>query len=445
MKAAKQTASATISPRSAQLFGWGIAALLLAAPLYTPLAVFLASHFQHFDLFKILKEMVLAALSVGVVALLITKPKLRALVFKNKLLLIMLAYALLTLFWAIFDLATDKVTPSAVIFGLIINLRFIIFFGVVYTVVVGAKRLTLPWQKLVFIPAVLVIGFGLLQQFVLPSNFLAHAGYNKVTTYEPFETVDNHPDIVRVQSSLRGPNPLGAFLLVVICLVAVLVLQAKGRQQQMLLVLGIAALVVLFGTYSRSAWLGLAASAISLVVLVAPAKLNSQKVWVGGIVVLLLAIATFLWLRNTYQFQNIIFHTSNKSPSSISSNEQRFNALESGTTYVLKHPVGSGVGSSGPASARNLKAPSRLSENYYLQIGEEVGWLGLGLFIAIQILVAVQLWARRADPLAMGLLISFIGLVFVNLVSHAWADDTLAYLWWGLAGLAIAQPAMSKH
>jgi len=26
------------------------------------------------------------------------------------------------------------------------------------------------------------------------------------------------------------------------------------------------------------------------------------------------------------------------------------------------------------------------------------------------------------------------------MVSHAWADDTLAFLWWGLAGIALGKP-----
>jgi hypothetical protein len=48
------------------------------------------------------------------------------------------------------------------------------------------------------------------------------------------------------------------------------------------------------------------------------------------------------------------------------------------------------------------------------------------------------LWYRRSEILARFLLASLAGITFVNLLSHAWADDTLAYLWWGLAGLAIA-------
>jgi hypothetical protein len=44
----------------------------------------------------------------------------------------------------------------------------------------------------------------------------------------------------------------------------------------------------------------------------------------------------------------------------------------------------------------------------------------------------------------LSLLASLIGISFVNLLSHAWADDTLAYLWWGLAGIAIGTGTKSE-
>jgi hypothetical protein len=99
-------------------------------------------------------------------------------------------------------------------------------------------------------------------------------------------------------------------------------------------------------------------------------------------------------------------------------------------------PFGRGPGSAGPASEHNDK-PARISENYFLQIGQEAGWLGLGLFAAITILVGKTLWDKREDQLAMIMLVSLIGLTFVNLLLHAWADDTLAYVWWGMAGVAV--------
>ena len=56
--------------------------------------------------------------------------------------------------------------------------------------------------------------------------------------------------------------------------------------------------------------------------------------------------------------------------------------------------------------------------------------------------VAYLLWSHRSDPLALSLFASLIGLTVINLLSHAWADDTLAYLWWGFAGVAMAPRAI---
>ncbi len=52
-------------------------------------------------------------------------------------------------------------------------------------------------------------------------------------------------------------------------------------------------------------------------------------------------------------------------------------------------------------------------------------------------MVAWRLYGWRADPLALGLLASLAGISAVALLQHAWADDTIAYMWWGLAGLLV--------
>jgi hypothetical protein len=44
----------------------------------------------------------------------------------------------------------------------------------------------------------------------------------------------------------------------------------------------------------------------------------------------------------------------------------------------------------------------------------------------------------RFDYLALGLLAALLGITFVNLLSQAWTDNTLSYLWWGLAGIALS-------
>jgi apolipoprotein N-acyltransferase len=80
----------------------------------------------------------------------------------------------------------------------------------------------------------------------------------------------------------------------------------------------------------------------------------------------------------------------------------------------------------------------RNSESYFLQIGQELGWAGLLLFIVINVTLAVELWKRRASRLALGLLAALIGLSIVNQFAYGWADETLVYLFWGLSGVALA-------
>src|SRR6185295_13461878 len=99
---------------------------------------------------------------------------------------------------------------------------------------------------------------------------------------------------------------------------------------------------------------------------------------------------------------------------------------------ILKHPLGGGPGTAGPASYRN-NHPARIAENYFIQVGQEVGIIGLILFLAINIYVAKLLWDNRQSDLAIIALAALVGLSIVNLLSHAWSDDTLSYIYWGLA------------
>jgi O-antigen ligase len=212
-----------------------------------------------------------------------------------------------------------------------------------------------------------------------------------------------------------------------------------------LAVFGIAALIVLYFTYSRSAYIGAALTIFGIGWLSIKSSRAKRWLLLVAAAVCVLGGGTALLLRHNARFEDTFFHTSQLSRSPQSSNQNRTSALQSGVHDVLHEPFGRGPGTAGPASVHN-NHPARISENYYLQIGQETGWLGLGLFIVINILVAKELWQRRGerDCLALALFASLIGLTFVNLLSHAWADDTLAYLWWGLAGIALAPIMQTK-
>jgi O-antigen ligase len=202
-------------------------------------------------------------------------------------------------------------------------------------------------------------------------------------------------------------------------------------------------LIALFFTYSRSAYIGLALSLTTLYYLV---KLN--KNWrrkytiLCSATVIILALLVLVFRYNSVA-QNILFHTDSTSKSPTSSNAVRFSALKTGFDEVIHQPFGQGPGSAGPASVHN-NHPARIAENYYIQIAQETGWLGLAIFIVINIMVGLRLWRRQRDPLASLLLASFIGISLVNLVSHEWADDTLSLIWWGMAGIALTPAILKK-
>jgi hypothetical protein len=289
------------------------------------------------------------------------------------------------------------------------------------------------WTKLVLWPAIGVIVFGLAQKLFLPYDFLRHFGYEDATI-PAYQTVDSNLEYRRIQSTLRGANPLGAYLSLIITSAVIV-----WRRNWFKFVFIAAALVALIFSYSRSAWLA-TLLVVSLVVYWSLNNKKRQRLSVAVLAATALSLAGLYFLRNEQVAQTTIFHTSSESVNE-SSNQARSEALRAGWNDLLNEPLGRGPGTAGPASFRNDDQP-RIAENYFLQIGQEVGWLGLATFIAINALVAYKL-SFRNDNLAKVLFASFFGITLVNLMLHAWTDDTLSLMWWGLAGVALA-PAILK-
>jgi hypothetical protein len=414
--------------------------IIFLMPFHAFLTVWLASAIHHYTALRLWKEFLLAIITVGSLLLIILDKKIRFHTLSRRLVQIILAYIVLNVVWGLIALNSDDVTSKALGYGLIVNLRYLVFFLVAWAVTLRISRLRRHWQWLLLWPATIVIIFGLLEVFVFPNGFLKHFGYGP-STINPVETINSNLGYVRAMSTLRGANPLGAYLTIPISLLAVLMLRSGHRWRQGVLMLG--GLALLFFTYSRSAWIG-TMLAIAAVVFAAklPKRYQKLAVYVSiGVVVVILGLG--IAFKNSTKFENFVFHTQHHSAVQTTSDQFHLSAIKSGLKDLSKHPLGSGPGTAGPASIYNGSHPARLAENYYIQIGQEVGWLGLALFILINVGVGYLLWLRRDDPLALSLFASLIGITFVNMLSHAWADDTLSYIWWGLAGLAMT-PDRSK-
>ncbi|MDQ3158770.1 MAG: O-antigen ligase family protein, partial [bacterium] len=328
-----------------------------------------------------------------------------------------------------------EVELEAILFGLILNLRYLVFMVLLWIITKETDLIHRLWQKILLIPAAIVVSFGLLQQFLLPKDFLTHFGYG-VDTIPATHTVDEKENLMRLQSTLRGPNPLGAYLVLIITTVFNRLLLAGKNYKAS--ILGASALSVLFFSYSRSGLVGLVISIFVLLNIKFP-HLRAKILITSGLF-LILSLGGLMMFRDVDQFQNIAYHADENSTSS--SNQVRLDSISNNAKDVIKHPFGGGVGSAGPASQRTDNP--KIAENYYIQIAQEVGIIGLLIYLLVSAMVISGLWFRRQDQLALILIASFAGLTFINLISHAWTDDTISLIWWGLAGVALAMPVKKR-
>lgn len=409
--------------------------ILLLMPFHALLTVWAASHFGHYTALRLWKEILLAACAAGVFYLLLTDHKIRFHTLSRRLVWLILAYFGLNLIWGLLALNQHDVSAKALGYGLIVNLRFLAFFLISWAVALRLTRLRARWQILVLLSAGVVVVVGLLQALVLPNDFLRHFGYSEATI-PAVETINNNSQYQRIFSTLRGPNPLGAYLLIPISLLTVLIIR-KGRDWRAAVFLA-AALITLFFSFSRSAWIGAGLSVVTILFLsrLSPKIRKLSLAIAAGLLVTVAGLG--LALRDNTYFQNLLFHTQNNSKVATSSNGERLKALQTGASELLRQPLGRGPGTAGPASNYNSGHQPRIAENYYIQVGQETGWLGLIFFLLITAGVGALLYVRRDDPLALSLFASLVGISFINMLGHAWTDDTLAYVWWGLAGIAMA-------
>lgn len=420
----------------------GLLAILFLLVIHAPLTVWLGTIFpDQQTILKAWKEILLILLAVFAVVL-ITKSKIWHKLIHSPVILLALAYVDLYLIMAL-ALGGERVSVVA---GLMIDLRFVAVFVLMYALVLLRPQALRRVFIVVAAGAATVIGFGVLQITVLPDNVLSGIGYSKNETIAPYSTIDSNLDYVRINSTLRGPNPLGALAVVYITLALAYLItnyvKASARRKVAILIGSAAGAAVLFATYSRSAYGALAASLV--VLLVSSNKISKRLLIFGGITVawaggLLLLTAQSDW------FSNVILHEDPESSVVAKSNDEHFQSLETGLTRMVAEPLGHGVGSTGSASLYDTNSDNdSIIENYYFFVAHEAGWLGLALFVGLFGFVMIQLWLRRSDWRASGLFASGVGLALIGILLPVWTDETVAVIWWGLAGaIIVVQPL--KH
>ena len=410
-----------------------IALVIATVPFYAFLTVWAASFVGHYTLARLWPEYMLAPLALWAIIVLIRDRKVRKSVLTTRLSWLVIAYLLLNVLLGVVALWHGTVNLKAFLYGLLLDTRPLIWFGVVWVSAAAGKLpwLRKNWQRVVLIPLAAIVAFAIVQFLVLPSNFLAHFGYKAGVTIAPIQTINQDTTTIRAQSLLRGPNPLGAYL--VAGLGIALFAGLRFWRKALIIASTGAALLV---TFSRSAWLGLLGVVAAAIALLWRRRYLKLTIILTA-VVLAIGMAGLYALRNNGGLQNAVLHVNeHHSTASVTSNTGHLSGASGAVHDMLQQPFGKGPGTAGPASIYDRVSPARDSESYYLNIGQEIGWLGLGVFIWVVLELARTL-RRGRSCLSRGLFASFVGLAIVNIFSYAWTDPSLTYVWWGLAGLAV--------
>lgn len=410
--------------------------ILVGVTVHAPLTVWLGTLFPQLDEFiKSWKELLMGVCFALIVVSVSLQKKWHDL-WSDWVVRLIAAYALLhivLLVWMFQGVASASA-------GILIDLRYILYFTLVYvTVRYGLGEYARVYLvRAAAVGGGIVIGFAALQVTVLPDDILANIGYSK-QTITPYLTVDLNEAYVRINSTLRGPNPVGAYAGMALALTVAYVVQHRRslttKKKVLAGLFALGSISALWASYSRSAVVAGMLMA-SIVAGLSSFKRLSRSAWIVGAVVIVGLFGGIIAARDTAFVSNVVLHENPAGGSAEKSNDGHVESLHDGTSRMLRQPLGGGIGSTGSASIRG-DSPL-IIENQYLFIAHETGWAGLGIFLALFGMVLHALWQRRRDWLALGLFASGIGLALIGLLLPVWADDTVAIVWWGLAGLAVA-------
>jgi len=349
----------------------------------------------------------------------------------------------------------------------------------------------LPWdqdflEKRMY-PAVFIIGgivaaYGILT-FFLPQGFFTTLGYSDAhSIYAPgsslsaFQHISN-TGIRRIQSTFSGPNQFGLWLLIPWS-VGLCVMLSEGalyrpssspslrsgfaqddtarRRRNIPFLLLIAFALLL--TFSRSAWI----AAFVITVIAISVNIHGKRrmhILMTLFSIVILAIITLMATMPSLIERSI-------------SNRHHIERVREGIVTMIQNPLGFGLGSAGPASNRvsdtclyfdegadTSWAKDRsdlclfigrtqvqptidqkechcplLPENWYIQIGLELGILGFALFLALCFIILKRLSIINVSPA----FLAFLGISIASLFLHAWEDSAVAYTVWGLVGVLLS-------
>ncbi len=135
---------------------------------------------------------------------------------------------------------------------------------------------------------------------------------------------------------------------------------------------------------------------------------------------------------------------------------KHINRLDDGLRVLVSNPQGLGLGS-GPSVGNVTNTHTVISENSYLQVGDELGVLPMVMFAALLVLTVRRLGrpydgstagsdaATTDTTLASAMHIAGLGFLVGGFFLHVWIDLHTSLTFWGCAGLALGPSNDQPH
>ncbi|MET0779839.1 MAG: O-antigen ligase family protein [Candidatus Saccharimonadales bacterium] len=418
---------------------WSVIALLVYMPFHIFLSQWLSTATGGLEAWKLGKDIILAALVLFSICL-VYQQRCTSREF-NILVGVAAGYGLLH---AALWLLHPALFRDSALLGIIYNNRLLAFLllGASAGLLLGRDELKaqLPLLRTVIITASTVVAVVGIVQYFLPKDILTHFGYSLDRGVRPNFFIDDNPAFPRIMSTLRDPNSLAAYLLLPLALLSVQLSHIRdfARSRQVLLA-GLFAIHIaaLYLTFARSAWLGAAVMFAAIIWW----QFSSQfvhilrKWWPAGVILVLLTGTVLFTQRHNAAIDGVLTHSTSAQVGQYDSNEYHWLYVKRGLEGIWHNPLGHGPGTAGLASIQNPHG-GLLTENYYVQIGYEVGVVGLAVFVGAQVWLYMRL-LRGRDDWKVVLLASFWAYAVINMLLHMWSNEAVAAQWWLAAGVLL--------
>lgn len=361
----------------------------------------------------------------------------------DKLTIIILAYIIIMLVITIFTTGI-----RGLVFGGRYDFIFLIVFLIFYHGSVFLKKSPFYYLKLFLASAAIMIFLSGLLKFPFQEEILVFFGYSEYISAWDFGGAPpifhgiEGANVRRFQGILDGPNAMAAFLLVFIGMLIYYFHDKKDWYFFVgVIVVGIVAMI--FYTYSRSSIIGLiGGSAVALAWGLGFLWKNYKK-QLFALILIALGFVWILMVKYSGSTQSLIGREG--------STKGHAERMLVGVNRFLDHPMGQGMGSSGPAYRHVLKLQNDgreaveeqdryyIPESWYIQQFVEGGIFGGILFLVISAWIFFSLFSIHSVLAG-----TFAAIGVMNLFLHTYESSVVSFTLFAIIGMILGYHKFSQ-